>query len=111
MTKHSYMFMICMVEVGKIDITGETTVASMTTDTIVVDSATPSVASDENRKLIAIRNETTGDIEFMTYSNKDTVNLTISERGLYTGMGTVPRTTLKVYALATPLEIVLHEMV
>ena len=75
----------------KIDITGESTVASMTTDTIVVDSATPfSVASDENRKLIAIRNETTGDIEFMTYNNKDTVNLTISERGLYTGMGTVP---------------------
>ena len=69
-----------------------------------------SVASDENRKLIAIRNETTGDIEFMTYSNKDTVNLTISERGLYTGMGTV-RTTTKVYALGTPLEIVLHEMV
>ena len=96
----------------KIDITGETTVASMTNDTIVVNSATPfSVASDENRKLIAIRNETTGDIEFMTYSNKDTVNLTISERGLYTGMGTVPGTTTKVYALGTPLEIVLHEMV
>ena len=83
------MCMICMVEVG-----------------------TPfSVASDENKKLIAIRNETTGDIEFMTYSKKDTVNLTISERALYTGVYTDLGTTTKVYALGTPLEIVLHEMV
>ena len=45
----------------------------------------------------------------MTYSNKDTVNLTISERGLYTGMGTAPGTTTKVYALGNKsLEIVLQ---
>ena len=96
----------------KIDITGETTVASITNGTMVVNSETPfSVASDENKKLIAIRNETTGDIEFMTYSNKDTVNLTISDRALYTGTHTGLGTTTKVYALGTPLEIVLHEMV
>jgi hypothetical protein len=96
----------------KIDITGETTVASITNNTMVVNSEIPfSVASDENKKLIAIRNETTGDIEFMTYSNKDTVNLTISDRALYTGTHTGLGTTTKVYALGTPLEIVLHEMV
>ena len=41
----------------------------------------------------------------------DDFNLTISDRALYTGTHTGLGTTTKVYALGTPLEIVLHEMV
>ena len=46
----------------------------MTTDTIVNQASTFNVASKTNRKLIAIRNETTGNIEFMTYNKKITQN-------------------------------------
>jgi len=97
----------------KIDVKKESTTNSFDGTTLVVDHPSKfTVASEENKKLIAIRDETTGKIEFMTYNKKDNTNLTISDRGIYTGLSTsIGSGTNKVYVLGSPLEIVLHEMV
>lgn len=97
----------------KIDVKKESTTTSFDGTTLVVDHPSKfTVASEENKKLIAIRDETTGKIEFMTYNKKDNTNLTISDRGMYTGLSTsIGSGTNKVYVLGSPLEIVLHEMV
>ena len=96
----------------KVDVKGESTISSFDGSTLVVDtSAVFDEVGDSDKKLIALRNETTGDIEFMTYDNKNTVNLAIADRGLYTGYSTGLGTNNKAYSLGTPLEIVLHEMV
>ena len=97
----------------KIDVKKESTASSFDGETLVVDQpANFNVASGENKKLIALRNETTGKIEFMTYNKKDNTNLTISDRGIYTGLSmSLGSGTNKVYVLGSPMEIVLHDMV
>tara|TARA_B100001057_G_scaffold91069_1_gene87382 strand:+ start:16921 stop:25755 length:8835 start_codon:yes stop_codon:yes gene_type:complete len=96
----------------KVDVKGESTVSSFDGDTLIVDTSSIfDEVGESDKKLIALRNETTGDIEFMAYDKKNTVNLSIADRGLYTGYSTGLGTTNKAYSLGTPLEIVLHEMV
>ena len=97
----------------KIDVKKESTASSFDGETLIVDQpANFNVASGENKKLIALRNETTGKIEFMTYNKKDNTNLTISDRGIYTGLSmSLGSGTNKVYVLGSPMEIVLHDMV
>ena len=93
------------------DVKGESTVLSFDgTEMIVNQASTFNTASKTNRKLIALRNETTGNIEIMQYSKKDNTKLTISDRGLYTGISTGLGTTSKAYVLDAPKEIVLQEM-
>ena len=114
-TTHDKTFMYIYDMFGrgwKVDVKGESTISSFDGSTLVVDtSAVFDEVGDSDKKLIALRNETTGDIEFMTYDNKNTVNLAIADRGLYTGYSTGLGTNNKAYSLGTPLEIVLHEMV
>ena len=111
-TTHDKTFMFVYDIFGrgwKIGVKAESTAASFDGTTVVVDTpASFKTASKKNKKLIAFENETTGIIEFMTYNKKASQNLTIEERGLYTGLHTELGTTSKVYALDTPLEIVLH---
>ena len=111
-TTHDKTFMFVYDIFGrgwKIGVKAESTAASFDGTTVVVDTpASFKTASKKNKKLIAFENETTGIIEFMTYNKKASQNLTIEERGLYTGLLTELGTTSKVYALDTPLEIVLH---
>ena len=93
------------------DVKDESTVLSFDGTEMVVNQASVfKTASKTNRKLIALRNETTGNIEIMQYSKKDNTKLTISDRGLYTGISTGLGTTSKAYVLDTPKEIVLQEM-
>ena len=114
-TTHDKTFMYIYDMFGrgwKVDVKGESTISSFDGSTLVVDtSAVFDEVGESDKKLIALRNETTGDIEFMTYDNKNTVNLAIADRGLYTGYSTGLGTNNKAYSLGTPLEIVLHEMV
>ena len=106
----TYMFVYDMFGRGwKIEVKAESNAISFDGSTVVVDTpASFNTASEKNKKLIAFENETTGIIEFMTYNKKASQNLTIDERGLYTGLHTSSGTTNKVYALDTPLELVLH---
>ena len=106
----TYMFVYDMFGRGwRIGVDAESTATSFDGTTVVVDTpASFKTASKKNKKLIAFENETTGVIEFMTYNKKASQNLTIDERGLYTGLHTAPGSTSKVYALDTPLEMVLH---
>jgi hypothetical protein len=114
-TTHDKTFMYIYDMFGrgwKVDVKGESTISSFDGSTLVVDtSAIFDEVGDSDKKLVALRNETTGDIEFMTYDKKNTVNLSIADRGLYTGCSTDLGSTNKAYSLGTPLEIVLHEMV
>ena len=114
-TTHDKTFMYIYDMFGrgwKVDVKGESTISSFDGSTLVVDtSAVFDEVGESDKKLIALRNETTGDIEFMTYDNKNTVNLAIADRGLYTGYSTGLGANNKAYSLGTPLEIVLHEMV
>lgn len=111
-TTHDKTFMFVYDIFGrgwKIEVKAESTATSFDGTTVVVDTpASFKTASKKNKKLIAFENETTGIIEFMTYNKKASQNLTIQERGLYTGLLTEPGSTSRVYALDTPLEIVLH---
>ena len=94
-----------------IDVKDESTVLSFDGTEMIVNQASAfKTASKTNRKLIALRNETTGNIEIMQYSKKDNTKLTISDRGLYTGISTGLGTTSKAYVLDAPKEIVLQEM-
>ena len=114
-TTHEKTFMYIYDMFGrgwKVDVKGESTVSSFNGSTLVVDTSSEfDEVGESDKKLIALRNETTGNIEFMTYDNKNTVNLAIADRGLYTGCSTGLGSTNKAYALGTPLEIVLHDMV
>ena len=114
-TTHEKTFMYIYDMFGrgwKVDVKGESTVSSFDGSTLIVDTSSEfDEVGESDKKLIALRNETTGNIEFMTYDKKNTVNLDIADRGLYTGCSTGLGSTNKAYALGTPLEIVLHDMV
>jgi len=106
----TYMFVYDMFGRGwKIEVKAESTATTFDGTTLVVNTpASFTTASKKNKKLIAFENETTGIIEFMTYNKKASQNLTIDERGLYTGLHISPGTANKIYALDTPLEMTLH---
>ena len=106
----TYMFVYDMFGRGwKIEVKAESTATTFDGTTLVVNTpASFTTASKKNKKLIAFENETTGIIEFMTYNKKASQNLTIDERGLYTGLHISSGTANKIYALDTPLEMTLH---
>jgi hypothetical protein len=76
------------------------------TDGLLFDSS----VSDTNKKLIAVQKVGSSDIEFMLYDKKVGTALTISNRGLYTGLGHEFTNLDTVYVLDTPLQIVLQDL-
>jgi hypothetical protein len=92
-----------------------TTISSFDGTTLVVNNDLFDTASKNNKKLIAVQKAGTSDVEFMMYNKKvdasGIVSLTISNRILYTGLGHSFANNDLVYALETPLQLVLQDLV
>ena len=97
-----------------INVTDSGTVSAFdgTTLTVAVADASKfdTSATDTNKKLIAVQKAGSSDMEFMLYEKKVGTALTISNRALYTGLGSAFTNLDTVYVLDTPLQIVLQDL-